>query len=129
MAAALGITFFDRDGRSFVPAGGTLSAVSKIECSRLDQRIGESEFTVMSDVTNPLYGPLGAAYIYAPQKGATKEEVAVLDTGLIHVAEVIERDCQAMLPEVQDMDVRHFSEQRRSAASKVCWSCVSLMRL
>ena len=53
----------------------------------------------MSDVTNPLYGPLGAAYIYAPQKGATKEEVAVLDAGLIHVAEVIERDCQAMPPE------------------------------
>lgn len=53
----------------------------------------------MSDVTNPLYGPLGAAYIYAPQKGASKEEIAVLDAGLIHVAEVIERDCQAMLPE------------------------------
>ena len=99
MAAALGITFFDRDGRSFVPAGGTLSAVSQIDCSGLDQRIGEAEFTVMSDVTNPLYGPLGAAYIYAPQKGATKEEVAVLDAGLIHVAEVIEHDCQAMPPE------------------------------
>ncbi len=99
MAAALGITFYDQEGRTFVPAGGTLADVSKIDCSGLDQRIGESVFTVMGDVTNPLYGPLGAAYIYAPQKGATKEEVAVLDAGLIHVAEVIERDCQAMPPE------------------------------
>lgn len=98
MAAALGIIFYDQEGRTFVPAGGTLADVSKIDCSRLDQRIRASVFTVMSDVTNPLYGPFGAAYIYGPQKGASKEETAILDAGLIHVAEVIERDCQTEAP-------------------------------
>jgi len=38
--------------------------------------------TVASDVTNPLFGPQGAAYIFAPQKGATSEQVVLLDEQL-----------------------------------------------
>ena len=38
--------------------------------------------TVASDVTNPLYGELGASYVFAPQKGATPEQVKILDERL-----------------------------------------------
>lgn len=36
-------------------------------------------FTIATDVRNPLYGPNGAAHVFAPQKGATPEDVLVLD--------------------------------------------------
>lgn len=40
------------------------------------------EVVVASDVSNPLYGPNGAAYVFAPQKGATPEQVQLLDERL-----------------------------------------------
>lgn len=89
MAAALGAKFKDKEGKEFVPAGGTLKDVTSLDLSELDKRIRESEFVVMSDVTNPLYGPKGAAYIYAPQKGANEEQVKLLDEGLRHISEVM----------------------------------------
>ena len=93
MAAALGVRFYNVDNETFVPTGGTLSEVAEIDLSHLDQRVGQSTFTVMSDVTNPLYGPMGAAYVFAPQKGATGEEVKILDAGLAHIAGLIEGCC------------------------------------
>ena len=92
MVAALGAKFYNQDGKEFVPVGGTLSEVSEIRLTDLDLRIKESTFTVMSDVSNPLYGTMGAAYVYAPQKGASPEEVKLLDEGLIHIGKLIEQE-------------------------------------
>lgn len=86
MAAALGVRFLDCEGNEFVPTGGTLCKVDTIDITRLDARVSESTFTVMSDVENPLYGPNGAAYVYGPQKGATAKDVLLLEDGLRHVA-------------------------------------------
>jgi glycerate kinase len=49
-------------------------------------------FTLAVDVDNPLYGPLGAASVYAPQKGANPEQVHELDRALRRWADVVERD-------------------------------------
>ena len=49
------------------------------------------DFLIACDVQNPLYGPQGAAYVYAPQKGASPEEVEELDKGLRHYAGIIQR--------------------------------------
>ncbi len=92
MASACGVVFYDSDGRQFVPVGGTLSKVSRIDASALDPRIADAEITVMCDVDNPLYGERGAAFVFAPQKGADAETVARLDDGLRSIAAVIERD-------------------------------------
>ena len=46
--------------------------------------------TVASDVTNPLYGELGASYVFAPQKGATPEQVKTLDERLREFAKQTE---------------------------------------
>lgn len=40
------------------------------------------EIIVASDVSNPLYGECGAAYVFAPQKGATPEQVLLLEQRL-----------------------------------------------
>lgn len=89
MAAALGVSFLDENGNSFIPVGGTLKDVVQIDLSSLDARIKESQFKVMSDVENPLFGKDGAAYVYAPQKGASAEEVKLLDDGLKNIAKCI----------------------------------------
>ncbi len=52
-----------------------------IECLRPHLPL-PAEVIVASDVSNPLYGPEGAAYVFAPQKGATPEQVILLDQRL-----------------------------------------------
>ena len=41
---------------------------------------------------NPVFGENGAAFVYAPQKGANSEQVLLLDAGLQHICEVVRRD-------------------------------------
>lgn len=82
MAKALGFKFLSVDGRELPPGGGELYKLDKIDTSGVDKRIYDVEIKVACDVTNPLFGPNGAAYIYSPQKGATPEMVEQLDRGL-----------------------------------------------
>jgi glycerate kinase len=91
MAAALGVRFLDGTGLEFVPCGERMRDIATVDMSGIDPRIAESSFLVMCDVTNPLYGPEGAAYIYGPQKGADPEQVRILDDGLRTAARFIER--------------------------------------
>jgi glycerate kinase len=46
---------------------------------------------VLCDVTNPLYGPKGAAWIYGRQKGGSDPVLAELDDGLKHIADVVNK--------------------------------------
>ena len=88
-AAALGIRFYDADGQSFVPVGDTLGRIARIDTAEAEALLRSVEITVMCDVTNPLYGPTGAAYIFGPQKGADAEKIKSLDAGLRHFGDVI----------------------------------------
>ena len=89
-AAALGTVFRKENGESFVPTGGTLCEIAYIEPCTLPDNV---RIVAMCDIDNPLYGETGAAYVFAPQKGADSETVALLDAGLRHTAKIIERDC------------------------------------
>lgn len=89
MAEALGYLFLDKNGKELIPIGKNLSQIAYIVDKNADPRIKETTFLVACDVTNPLYGPDGAAYVYAPQKGAFDEEVELLDQGLRHMARLI----------------------------------------
>ena len=88
-AAALGVRFYDAAGQSFIPVGDTLGRIARIDTAKADERLRRVEITVMCDVTTPLYGPTGAAYVFAPQKGADAEKVKSLDAGLRHFGDVI----------------------------------------
>ena len=81
-AAALGVKFYNRQGEEFVPTGLTLDQIHKIDVSQARERLEGVTITVMCDVDNPLYGPRGAAHIFAPQKGADQDLVERLDQGL-----------------------------------------------
>ena len=100
MAAAMGVRFYDKENRVFIPTGGTLCNIGRIDISGMDARIGDVHFTVMCDIDNPLYGENGAAYIFGPQKGADAETVKQLDDGLRHFAEIALRDIGADISEI-----------------------------
>jgi len=88
-ASALGVVFKDSDGKSFVPTGGTLAGIDSIDVSGIDPALKNVKFKAMCDVDNPLFGENGAAYVFAPQKGADKAMVSLLDDGLKNLAEKI----------------------------------------
>jgi len=88
MAAALGVKFLDKDGKEFIPVGGTLSQIEKIDTSDMLDLSGLT-ITAMCDVNNPLCGENGASRIFGPQKGADNEMVEFLDRNLRHFAAVI----------------------------------------
>jgi len=92
VAQALGARLFDANGKDIVFGGIGLKNLAKIDISTIDERIADSETVVACDVDNPLTGPRGAAYVYSPQKGASPEEVKLLDAYLEHFAKVVKQD-------------------------------------
>lgn len=97
MLAALGARFLDADGTPVGPGGGGLADLVTADLSGLDPRLGEVDLILAGDVDNPLTGPKGAPEVYGRQKGATEDDVAVLDAALAHYASVLGPE-QAQLP-------------------------------
>lgn len=91
MAQALGVSLRDAQGQEIGFGGGTLSAAVALDATGLDPRLRETEIVAACDVRNPLVGENGAAAVYGPQKGATAEQVELLDRGLRHLAQLTER--------------------------------------
>jgi glycerate kinase len=92
MAYALGVRFYDSLGNSFMPVGESLDKVKKIDISNLDNRLSTVEIITMCDIDNPPYGKQGAAYVFAPQKGATETDVVLLDNGVKNMCDVYFKD-------------------------------------
>ena len=91
MLSALGFRFLDADGNVLPGIGESLNYVADIDDSEVLPAVSEAGFTVACDVDAPLYGPRGAACVFAPQKGADPDTVKVLDEGLRHFSEVLIR--------------------------------------
>lgn len=91
MASALGYRFLDGDEEELKPIGGNLAAIRKIDDSNINPKLNGVMVKVACDVTNPFYGQNGAAYVYAKQKGASDNEIVLLDQGLTNFAEIIHR--------------------------------------
>lgn len=93
-AQALGCRFFDHDNNLITQAlsGGQLRRIKEIDLVKRDSRIDSVNICVACDVDNPFTGPGGAANVYAPQKGASPEEVTILEENLLHLEEIIRRD-------------------------------------
>ena len=92
MAQALGAGLTDAGGKQVRFGGAALLNLSRIKLGAIDIRLRECRIRVAADVNNPLCGPLGAAAVYGPQKGATAEMIGLLDSALAHFAEIVERD-------------------------------------
>ena len=84
MLAALGMVFRDGSGGVVQVDGGSLREIHSVDAGGLPDLSG-IEIVIASDVQNPLTGPTGAAAVYGPQKGATREQVEFLDSALRHL--------------------------------------------
>lgn len=91
MLKALGYEFYDSDGNAVNPVGNDLIKISGLNAENVLKELSECSFRIACDVNNPLYGPMGAAYVFGPQKGATPETVKALDDGLRNYAGVVKR--------------------------------------
>ena len=92
MAAALGVRFTDAKGHTFIPVGESLHKIHGIDLSARDPRLKKVELLTMCDVTNPLYGQQGAAFVFAPQKGADARMVQRLDRHLQRLDDAVMRN-------------------------------------
>lgn len=84
MLRALGAEIRDPAGGTVELGGGALTTVAQVDLSPVRRRLGTATVRVATDVTNPLFGPEGAAAVFGPQKGAGAADVVELDEALRH---------------------------------------------
>ena len=89
LAAAIGHRFIDKEGDEIELNGAELSKLARIIPPK---KMLKARIIVATDVNNPLFGPLGAAYQFATQKGAGPAMVRRLDAGLRRLARMVKRD-------------------------------------
>ncbi len=91
MLSALGIRFLDKNCKEIKQGGAALLELAEIDISGMAESIRQSEFIVLTDVVNPLIGEQGAAQVFAPQKGASQEEVEILERALTKFGKVVRK--------------------------------------
>ncbi len=89
MAAALGASFKDAKGKLLCPSGQNLGKIDAIDLNPVRTKLEGVDVQVACDVQNPLYGPEGAAFTYAAQKGADPAAIRALDEGMKHFAHLV----------------------------------------
>ena len=89
MLQALGVRFLDERVQMITWGGAALASVAQVDLSQLDARLAKVSIQVACDVDNPLCGERGASAVFAPQKGATPQQVMQLDHTLAHFAAVV----------------------------------------
>ncbi len=106
LLVALGARLLDADGAPVPPGGAWLARIADLDLSLLDPRLHDTDITIAADVTSPLHGPEGAATVFAPQKGATRDEVAAARRGTALVG--------------RRAGARHRSRRRRHSRRGCC---------
>ena len=89
MMKALGAQFLGQGGTPLAPDVRALLQLRKIDLQYLDPRLTKTEIVVACDVNNPLCGKNGASRIFGPQKGATGDDIVVLDKALARYGDVL----------------------------------------
>lgn len=84
---ALGAKFLDKSGNEIPLGGAGLTQLDAIDFTGLIAG-PQDGIIIFSDVTNPLTGKNGAAYVFGPQKGASVEQVELLDEALFNLVRV-----------------------------------------
>ena len=91
MLRALGYEFWDENGNPIENGAEGLRSLAGIRTEGRLPELSECHFSVACDVKNPLCGENGCSRIFAPQKGATPENIPLMDAWLAKYAELTEQ--------------------------------------
>lgn len=86
----LGARFLDGTGAPIASGGGGLTSLAEVDLSSLDPRLKEVEIILASDVDTPFLGSMGSARLFAPQKGASTNQVEILEMCLTRLVSILE---------------------------------------
>lgn len=100
MLHTLGVRFFDKNGKELDPIPEQLQSLERIDTSGLDKRILKIDIKILCDVENRLLGEDGAAHVFGPQKGASREQVKVLDNFLYQLSDIVLKETGKNMAEV-----------------------------
>ena len=90
MLEAMGVKFCDKEGNViYGMCNGKLKDIYAIGTETFNKLIGNIEFEVLTDVSNPLLGEKGATYVFSPQKGAKKEDLPILEANMCKYNEIV----------------------------------------
>lgn len=89
MLSVLGARFLDASGMPVSRGARGLADIASVDLSGLRTA---PEVRVLTDVTNPLAGPRGAAAVFGPQKGLVSDDIAAVDAALVRLAELLGLD-------------------------------------
>ncbi|HHU55415.1 MAG TPA: glycerate kinase [Acholeplasmataceae bacterium] len=90
MLNALGVKFYNHESNIMKEVNNnTLKQIKTIDLNIFNETIKNINFTVLSDVQNPLLGENGATYTYAKQKGAKEEELPILESNIKYFADLV----------------------------------------
>ncbi|MDW7691917.1 glycerate kinase [Flammeovirgaceae bacterium SG7u.111] len=89
---ALGIRFFDKDGKEVWQGGEAVGKIQSVDTSGLDTRFEAVDIKIACDVENELLGERSAAKVFAPQKGASQLDVQKLDESLKSFADFTQKE-------------------------------------
>jgi glycerate kinase len=92
MASALGGRFLDSTGAAIGEGGAALVDLDRIDVGPVLDAVRSVDVVGVTDVDNPLCGPAGASAVFGPQKGASPDDVVLLDRALAHTAAIAARD-------------------------------------
>ncbi len=88
---ALGGRILDKRKNGIQPGGEGLMEIDEIVFDQIHPLLANCKFEIITDVSNPLLGQEGAAAVFGPQKGATAEQVEMLEKGLTNLSQIILR--------------------------------------
>jgi len=91
MAAALGYSFRDVTGELLQPIGENLIHIHHVGLQDVNPGLKDISVVALCDVTNPLFGPEGAAFVYGPQKGGNEKQLQLLDAGLRNFGRIMRK--------------------------------------
>ncbi|MFF7294189.1 glycerate kinase [Microbacterium sp. NPDC008134] len=91
MLTALGARFLDASGAPIAGGARGVADVASVDVSEL-RSLPPGGVLVLSDVTNQLLGPAGAAAVFGPQKGLAGEAIARTDAALARLAALLPAD-------------------------------------
>lgn len=92
MLRALGIRFLNEEGRDIPEGGAALKELYSIDKKNFNKRISKCNIKVACDVDNPLCGLNGASHVFGPQKGASNEDIKLLDEALNQYSKIIKKE-------------------------------------